>query len=64
MITKDSLLNEIEQIPEYLLTEILDFVQFIKAKHFQEKIEITVLSQSSLEKDWLKPEEDKAWQDL
>lgn len=54
MITKDFLLK-IEQIPEYLLTEILDFVQFVKAKHLQEKIEITVLSQSSLEKDWLKP---------
>ena len=51
MITKDSLLNEIEQIPEYLLTEILDFVQFIKAKHLQEKIEPTILSESSLAKD-------------
>jgi Arc/MetJ-type ribon-helix-helix transcriptional regulator len=26
--------------------------------------EITLLSESSLEKDWLKPEEDEAWQDL
>jgi Arc/MetJ-type ribon-helix-helix transcriptional regulator len=26
--------------------------------------EITLLSESCLEKDWLKPEEDEAWQDL
>ena len=64
MSTKDFLLKEIEQVPEYLLTEILDFVQFIKAKHLQEKIETTILSESSLAKDWLKPEEDEAWQDL
>ncbi|RUT05914.1 hypothetical protein DSM106972_031200 [Dulcicalothrix desertica PCC 7102] len=64
MSTKDLLLKEIDQTPEYLLTEILDFVQFVKNKHLQEKIEITIMSESSLAKDWLKPEEDEAWKDL
>ncbi len=27
-------------------------------------VETFILSQSSLEKDWLSPEEDEAWQDL
>ncbi|NDJ22993.1 DUF2281 domain-containing protein [Nostoc sp. B(2019)] len=64
MSTKDLLLTEIEQVPEFLLAELLDFLQFLKAKHLKEKIEISILSESSLAKDWLKPEEAEAWQDL
>ncbi|MGI8504677.1 MAG: DUF2281 domain-containing protein [Hassallia sp.] len=64
MSTKDLLLREIEQVPEFLLTEVLDFLQFIKAKHIEQNTQITILSESSLAKDWLKPEEDEAWQDL
>ncbi|NEU75520.1 DUF2281 domain-containing protein [Hassallia byssoidea VB512170] len=64
MNTKDLLLREIEQVPEFLLTEVLDFLQFLKAKHLEENTQISILSESSLAKDWLKPEEDEAWQDL
>lgn len=64
MNTKDLLLREIEQVPEFLLTEVLDFLQFIKAKHLEQNTQISILSESSLAKDWLKPEEDEAWQDL
>ncbi|PAX52916.1 DUF2281 domain-containing protein [Brunnivagina elsteri] len=64
MSLKELIIQEIEQTPEFLLEEVLDFLQFIKVKHIQEKSEITLLSESSLEKDWLKPEEDEAWQDL
>ncbi len=64
MSLKELIFQEIEQTPDFLLEEVLDFLQFIKVKHLQEKSEITLLSESSLEKDWLKPEEDEAWQDL
>ncbi len=64
MNTKDILLREIEQVPEFLLTEVLDFLQFLKAKHLEQNTQISILSESSLAKDWLKPEEDEAWQDL
>ncbi|MBW4447146.1 MAG: DUF2281 domain-containing protein [Spirirestis rafaelensis WJT71-NPBG6] len=64
MSTKDLLLREIEQVPEFLLTEVLDFLQFLKAKHLEQNTQISILSESSLAKDWLKPEEDEAWQDL
>lgn len=64
MSTKDLLLREIEQVPEFLLTEVLDFLQFLKAKHLEENTQISIVSESSLAKDWLKPEEDEAWQDL
>ena len=64
MSIKDLLLKEIEQVPEFVLTEVLDFLQFLKAKHSSQNIELSILSESSLAKDWLKPEEDEAWQDL
>jgi hypothetical protein len=62
--TKERLLQEIDQIPEELLMEVLDFLQFLKSKHLQSKLEVSTLSESSLQKDWLRPEEDEAWQDL
>jgi hypothetical protein len=46
------------------LAEVLDFLQFIKSKHLQDTIEISILSESSLSKDWLTPEEDEVWKDL
>ena len=61
---KDILMDEIEQVPEPLLDEVLDFVRFIKAKLAKEKTDITIASESSLKKDWLRPEEDEAWQNL
>lgn len=62
--TKELLLNEIERIPEPILNEVLDFIHFLKGKIEKEKFGITIASESSLKKDWLKPEEDKAWQNL
>jgi len=48
-----------------VLQEVLDFVQFLQTKYQQNKmLEITIMSESSLAKDWLKPEEDAAWQNL
>ncbi|MDJ0674035.1 MAG: DUF2281 domain-containing protein [Calothrix sp. MO_167.B42] len=64
MNIKEQLLQEIERVPEPLLQEVLDFIQFLQNKHQQEKLEITLLSEYSLQKDWLKPEEEAAWQDL
>jgi hypothetical protein len=64
MTIKEQLLQEIEKVPEPLLQEVLDFIQFLQNKRQQEKLEITLLSESSLKKNWLKPEEEAAWQDL
>jgi len=64
MNTKEELMNEIEKTPEPFLSEVLDFVKFLKIKASREKLDITMMSESSLEKDWLKPEEDDAWQSL
>jgi hypothetical protein len=64
MNKKELIAREIEQVPEPLLEEVLDFVRFLKTKRNPEKLEISLLSESSLKKDWLKPEEDEAWRDL
>lgn len=64
MNTKEQLINEIEETPERLLSEVLDFVHFLKAKTLRKKLDTAVLSESSLGKDWLNPAEDKAWQNL
>lgn len=64
MNSKELLLQEIEQVPDFLLEEVLDFILFLKAKHTQEKLDISIMSQFSLQKDWLSPEEDEIWQDL
>ena len=54
--------NELQQIPESFLDEILDFVYFLQLK--ATKQETAIASESSLKKDWLRPEEDEAWKDL
>jgi hypothetical protein len=64
MSTKERLIQAIQEVPEPLLNEVLDFVYFLKTKDAGEKLEITMMSESSLSKDWLLPEEDKAWQNL
>jgi hypothetical protein len=64
MDSKEMILKEIEQMPDALLEEILDFIRFLKTKKAQEKFEAAILSESSLKKDWLRPEEDEAWQNL
>jgi len=64
MSKKDLLLNEIEQTPEPLLDEVLDYLRFLKTKLAQERLDTAIASESALKKDWLRPEEDEAWQSL
>jgi len=64
MSKKELLINEIEQVPEPFLDEVLDFVHFLKTKIIKERLDTAIASESALRKDWLKPEEDEAWQNL
>jgi len=61
---KESIIREIKDIPERYLEEILDFIHFLKMKVYNKKLENAIASESTLKKDWLKIEEDKAWQHL
>ena len=64
MSKKELLISELEQVPEPFLDEVLDFVHFLKTKIIKEKLDTSIASESSLKKDWLKPEEDEAWKSL
>lgn len=64
MSKKELLHQEIDCIPELFLDEVLDFVHFLKEKKLNGRLEAAILSESSLKNDWLKPEEDAAWQSL
>ena len=64
MDNRHILIKEIEYIPEQYLDYILTFVEFIKINKMKEKIDISLMSESSLKKDWFKVEEDRAWQNL
>ncbi len=61
MNNKDELFNELQDLPQNEIKEVYDFVLRLKQK---EKKTSLLLSESSLKKDWLSPEEDEAWKDL
>ena len=63
-MNKELLFKEIEKLPENLKDELLDYIQYLKSKAVKEKYDLALISESSLQKDWLRPEEDEAWNDL
>jgi hypothetical protein len=64
MSIREKILQETENASELILTEVLDYLQYLKVKHQQGMMETALLSESILAEDWLKPEEEAAWQDL
>ena len=63
MEIKEKILKEIDNIPEEYLSEVLDFIHFLEIK-LKAKNSLGIVSEASLKKDWLKPEEDEAWKNL
>jgi len=64
MNKRELLISEVQHLPEPFLDELLDFVQFLKTKTIKEQMDTAIASESSLKKEWLRPEEDEAWQNL
>ena len=64
MEVKELILKEIERVPEQYLVEILDFLRFLEAKASEGGVGTAIASETSLKKDWLRPEENEAWRDL
>jgi hypothetical protein len=64
MIVSNQIINEIEKLPLDCFQEIMDFIGYIKLKHYKNIPETMILSEKSLAKDWDTPEEDEAWADL
>ena len=64
MTTKETLLKELESAPEPLLREVLAFLALREGKALPTGIQTALASESTLARDWSKPEEDAAWKDL
>jgi hypothetical protein len=64
MSKKEILIKEIGRAPEAMLDEVLDFLHFLQLKVKNGGMETATGSESSLKKDWMKPEEDEAWKHL
>jgi hypothetical protein len=63
MSTRNILIKEIENLPEPVIAEVLDYVRFLEYKN-REGVENYIQSESSLMKEWLSQAEDEAWKDL
>jgi len=64
MISRSALLKEIETLPANCISEVIDFVAWIKHHKLSQIPETMLLSESALSKDWNTPEEDEAWANL
>lgn len=64
MRDKNMILRELEELPDALSDEVLDFIRFLKTKLARGALETALLSEAALSRDWLRPEEEEAWRDL
>lgn len=64
MSKKELLIKEIKKAPDDLVGEMLDFLGYLRLKRIQELGATALASEDTLKKDWLRPEEDKAWAKL
>ncbi len=64
MSIREQIFQETENTPDRILIEVLDYLQYLKVKHQQGMMETALLSEAILAEDWLKPEEEAAWQNL
>lgn len=59
----ETLSQEISLLPEKLVDEVFDFINYLKHKDSIENLDMYMANESAL-KEWLTAEEDKAWQNL
>jgi len=64
MTDKRAVHDTIDRLPDDLVEEVRDFVEYLESKRLKGKFETALLAESSLRKDWLTSVENQAWQDL
>ena len=79
MTIKERIVKKIEHVPKKQLKTVLHFICGLEQESLKEKKtslppitkrlvskkrQLLLISESSLAKDWLTPEEDKAWENL
>jgi hypothetical protein len=63
MSKRELIARELDYMPEQDVDKLLAFLRSLKEAH-AEAVLATQAAESSLAKDWLTPEEDKAWANL
>ena len=64
MTTREAIQKEIDQAPEPVLEETLVYIRLLKAMREKGISDTSMVSEASLGKDWLRPEEESAWRNL
>ena len=61
---KEENISELEDLPPRTYGEVLDFIRFLKFRRRKAVPDTALATEPVLRKDWLRPEEDEAWNDL
>ena len=64
MTTKEAIQKEIDQAPETVLEKALVYIRMLKTMRDRGLTDTALASEAALKNDWLRPEEDAAWQNL
>ncbi len=64
MTTKEVILKAVEDLPEECLDDLANYAELLRHKTALLSSPTAMASERVLAKDWLRPEEDEAWQDL
>lgn len=63
-VKKKKIVEELEELPEGLSSQVLSFIRFLKYSQKKTEFDTAMVSEPSLAKDWNSQEEDVAWNDL
>jgi len=62
LLEEERLVEKIRELPLPYRKQLIDFIEYLQLK--AQRKETLYLSEKSLSKDWLLPEEDEAWKNL
>ena len=62
LLDEGRLVEKIRELPLTYRKQVIDFIEYLQLK--AQRKETLYLSEQSLSKDWLLPEEDEAWKNL
>lgn len=61
MFKKEQIIQGIEEIPDFIITIILNCIELIESHEQPEVLDSLLFSELSLRKGWLREEEDQVW---
>jgi len=63
MTVREKLIQEVMALPDSLVAELLEHARALRNMDGKGSSETAIVSEPSLPRDWLRPEEDEAWKD-